>query len=570
NCLGSIKQVPKILQYATYNDIFPYSEIVEKYNYKTNIMFECQLGVIENIKLGEYEVENKFLNIEKPKFPISINVVDTKDGIAIRLVYNTALYTEKTIHNYLESIVKVVETMPETPLEFVDQISILSESQEKQLKDFRISQFEKLETPFIHEMFAKQAKEAPQKTILTTSDGNFTYKQLDENSNKIANALIEKGLEIEDRVLVLLPKTSKLFTSIFGILKAGGTFIPCDIKQPTTRIKTILEDSNVKYVITTKDMLSCFTKTKTIAVEDLLKTNNITIPERKIKKDNLAYIIYTSGSTSTPKGVMVEHESLANALTPNSAMKHLVAVKEKVSVYASITSISFDMSFKEHLFALCNNVKLVVPSEELTKDATKLAQLFKAENVDGFNSATSRLEQFIEIQEFNETIKDFKTIIFGGEKVSEAFIKRLRNITSAKLFNTYGPTETTISSNVKEFVTGNEPVSVGKPLTNYVEFIVDNDGNELPAGIIGELYIGGYGVARGYNNLDTLTEKQFREFKGVKVYKTGDLASWNNDGEIVIHGRIDKQIKLRGFRIDLEENENEILTMNDIKQACVT
>ncbi|MCQ2788823.1 MAG: amino acid adenylation domain-containing protein [bacterium] len=570
NCLGFIKQVSKILQYAAYNDIFPYSEIVEKYNYKTNIMFECQLGVIENIKLGEYEVENKFLNIEKTKFPISVNIVDTKDGIGVRLVYNNALYTEKTINNFLESVVKVVETMAENPLEFIDKISILSEAQEKQLKDFRISQFEKTEIPFIHEMFAKQAKASPQKTILTTSDGNFTYKQLDENSNKIANALIEKGLEIEDRVLVLLPRTSKLFTSIFGILKAGGTFIPCDIKQPTTRIKAILEDSNVKYVITTKDMLSCFTKTEAIAVEDLLKTNNIALPERKIGKDNLAYIIYTSGSTSTPKGVMVEHESLANALTPNSAMKHLVAVKEKVSVYASITSVAFDMSFKEHLFALCNSVKLVVPSDEITKDATKLAQVFKAEKVDGFNSATSRLEQFTKVEEFKDVLKDFKVVIFGGEKVSENFIKKLRNITLAKLFNTYGPTETTISSNVKEFITGNEPVSVGKPLTNYVEFIVDKDGNELPVGVVGELYIGGYGVSRGYNNLDALTEKQYRDFKGLRVYKTGDLASWNKDGEIVIHGRIDKQIKLRGFRIDLEEIENEMLKINEINQACVT
>ncbi len=569
NCLGFIKQVSKILQYATYNDIFPYSEIVEKYNYNTNIMFECQLGVIENIKLGEYEVENKFLNIEKPKFPISVNIVDTKDGIGVRLVYNTALYTENTIKNYLNSLVKVVETMAETPLEFIDKISVLSENQEKQLKDFRISQFEKLETPFIHEMFVKQAKEVPQKTILTTSDGNFTYKQLDENSNKIANALIERGLEIEDRVLVLLPKTSKLFASIFGVLKAGGTFIPCDIKQPTTRIKTILEDSDVKYVITTKDMLSCFTKTKAIAVEDLLKTNNIILPERKIEKDNLAYIIYTSGSTSSPKGVMVEHESLANALTPNSAMKHLVAIKEKVSVYASITSVAFDMSFKEHLYALCNSVKLVVPSDEITKDATKLAQLFNAENVDGFNSATSRLEQFVEVQEFKNVIKDFKVIIFGGEKVSENFVKKLRNITTAKLFNTYGPTETTISSNVKEFITGNELVSVGKPLTNYVEFIVDKDGNELPVGIVGELYIGGYGVSRGYNNLEALTGEKFREFKGIRVYKTGDLASWNNDGEIVIHGRLDKQIKLRGYRIDLEEIENEILNINGINQVCV-
>ncbi|MBQ2582019.1 MAG: AMP-binding protein, partial [Ruminococcus sp.] len=277
-------------------------------------------------------------------------------------------------------------------------------------------------------------------------------------------------------------------------------------------------------------------------------------------------LIYTSGSTGRPKGVEISHGSIANYLTPCDENIHINAAANEGSVYVSVTTVSFDMSLKETAAALCSGLTLVLADEAQTKDPQQLCALFEKTGGDVFNATPSRLEQYMLLDEFRAVLAKCRIIMCGGEKYSPKLLSDLRSVTKARIFNTYGPTEITVSCNAKE-LTHSENVCVGKPLLNVNEYIVDADGNPLPCGAVGELYVGGAGVAEGYLNNEKLTEKSFTTYNGERIYKTGDYARWTDEGDVVILGRTDDQVKLRGLRIELGEVEKAILAHDGVRQA---
>ena len=351
------------------------------------------------------------------------------------------------------------------------------------------------------------------------------------------------------------------------MLKSGAAYIPCDIEYPQERIEQILEDSDAKYIITDKSHLSLYEKA--LDIEELLNSNNNNRPNIDVKPNNLAYMIYTSGSTGKPKGVMIEHKGICNYVNPHKENRHVNALVEDAEIMLSITTISFDMALKEVATSLCNSKTLVFANEEETKNIIELTKLFKRTHADAFNSTPSRMQQFLEWEDFAQNLKNCKVIMCGAENYPMNLYKKLKSLTNARLFNTYGPTEITVSSNCLELTNGVEQVTIGKPLLNYEEFIVDSDGNELPTGVVGELYISGYGVARGYKNLEEQTKEKFIDFNGKRVYKSGDFAKWADNGEVVILGRMDNQVKLRGLRIELDEIQKAVYDFKGIKNAIV-
>ena len=413
-------------------------------------------------------------------------------------------------------------------------------------------------------MFEEQVAKAPDRIALSACDGKLTYKELDRLANITANSLIEKGLKKGGKVLILLERTSKFFISLLGILKAGGAFIPSCPDYPKERIDSIIEDSDADFVITEGELLGVYDRT--VDVSKLLSGNNEENPNVDVQPDDLAYLIYTSGSTGKPKGVMLRHIGIANYLAYSDSNIQVKEVVDNCHAYGSVTTISFDMSLKETMLSLCNGLTLVFASDEQTVNPMSLAEFFKENNVDAFNSTPSRLLQYMELDEFAEAMANCKVILSGGEKYPDKLLRILREKTNATIINTYGPTEITVSSNAKNLTNADE-ISIGRPLRNYTEYIVDSDNNLLPIGVVGELLIQGCGVALGYNKLPEQTAKAFIEFNGERTYRSGDYAKWTTNGDVIILGRTDNQVKLRGLRIELGEIEKCLTAVDGIKSG---
>ena len=546
---------------------YPFARIAADYGYAPQIVYEYQLGVIGKPSMkGLQGMES--LEQDTAKFKLSVHIEMHQGQPSVVLYYNDALYSRELVSGLARSIVIAADRLcTAAEAASVKSLDLIDDARARQLENFRSTSSDKSRFHYFYDGIRRFAAETPERKALVACDAEFTYAGLDAVTDRIAAALQARGVAPRSRVALLLPRTSRVILSMFGVMKAGSAYIPCDPEYPTERIQHILTDSGAAYVITTADRLQDFDNA--IDVETLVSYNVSPLRPSGITPQDLAYLIYTSGSTGKPKGVMLRHESIANYLTDHPANSHIHALAEEAHVYLSVTTVSFDMSLKEIGAALFNGLTLVLASEEQTTNPMLLAELFKNTGADAFNATPSRMMQYMELPAFREAIAPCKVLMCGGEKYADGLLDKLRNAApGAHIFNTYGPTEITVSSNAKE-LTHTDRISIGRPLLGVTEFIVDKDGNELPAGVVGELYIGGIGVASGYNNLPQMTAERFMDYKGVRIYKSGDYARWTEEGDVVILGRTDNQIKLRGLRIELGEVEAALAAVEGIRNVVV-
>ncbi len=546
---------------------YPFAQIAADYSFAPKIMYEYQVGVVDNFSIPKFTGAETFPHAAA-KFKLTARIVGETSAPRLAIEYNSADYSANLIAGLANSFNIVLKKFTEQLNQPVRKISLLDENLTQILEKFHSNTNPATVGKvyrYFHEGFEEQAAKNPDKTALIAADCSMTYGELDASANKIANALIARGVEPRNRIALLLPRTSREMIAMFGVLKAGCAFIPCDPEYPAERIRQILEDSAAPYVITTADR---FDGENSVDVEELLAQENSTKPQVEISPDDLAYLIYTSGSTGKPKGVMIAHSSAANFFTNNPANIMVDILTRSVKNFVSVSTFSFDLSLKELALPLFNGLTLVLADKEEANNPDKLADLILKTGGDAINATPSRVYQYLESDKFAAALRDFKFIGSGGEKYPEALLEKLRTLTKARIVNTYGPTETTISSNMKD-LTEAASISVGRPLLNVVEFIVDGDGNELPPGIVGELYIGGAGVGKGYNNLPEKTAERFVEYNGLRVYKSGDYARWTAEGDVEILGRTDNQIKLRGLRIEIGEVESTLAKVDGIKTVIV-
>ena len=559
-----LRQVSDTFDETLRHEDYPFARIAADYGFIPAIAFAYQVGVLSQYTVGGQPIGQELLELNVPKFKINIKIESR--GVVVQ--YDDSLYSNTLAMSLAESIATVVERIMETPDAKVRKLSIISERQEEALSHLRQVGTGTAPFKFYHDGIPYYAEKQPDTTALIACDATYTYREMDIMTNRIANALRQRGVKPRSRVALLLPRTSRALLSAFGVMKAGCAYIPCDPEYPTERIQHILTDSHAAYIITTADRIGDFDNA--IDVEQLLSAENSSAPiEAGITPQDLCYLIYTSGSTGKPKGVMLRHESIVNYLYAHPVNTHIHAMAETVHAILCVTTMSFDMSMKEYGAALLNGKTVVFASEEETTNAAMLADLFRRTGADAINATPSRMLQYMELPAFVEAIGQCHVIMCGGEKYADGLLDKLRAAApQARIFNTYGPTEITVSSNCKE-LTHTDRVSVGRPLLNYKEFVVDSDGNELPVGVVGELYIGGIGVATGYNDLPEMTAERFIDYQGVRIYKSGDYARWTEEGDVVILGRTDNQIKLRGLRIELGEVEAALAAVEGMKNVVV-
>lgn len=566
--LDYIREAQASLHNSISHEAYPFTLIAQEHGFQPNIMFACELGVLADYQIGGQPARFEELATQAPKFKISIHIEERGPDTVFSVQYNDALYSAPMMERLCDSLVMSFSQMLARPQDQVKNLSLLSEKEEALIRSFQPPAPPPLPCPLMHGMFEKAADRTPEATALIAGEGSYSYAQLDARANRIAHALLDLGLAPEDRVAFLLPRTGRILMTMLGILKASGAYVPLDLEYPRGRVEQILADSQAKFLITTGDWGDDYSIA--LDVDELLAHPIDSRPDLLVAPDQLAYIIYTSGSTGKPKGVMIEQQSIANYLTPDPANLHIHALVKEARTMMSITTVTFDMFLKESMAALCNGLSLVFADAEAARDPLKLADLFHETRADAFNATPSRMMEYISYPALLSAIRRCRVIMAGAEKYPAQLMERLRagEGKDARLFNTYGPTEITVSSNAKE-LTRAERVTIGVPLLGVVEAVMDPDGNELPTGMVGELWIGGRGVARGYVNLPDQTRDRFVIHKGIRMYRSGDMARWTRDGEIELLGRNDKQIKLRGLRIELGEVEAALLAIPGIKNGTV-
>ena len=559
-----LKVISETFDETLQHEDYPFARIATDYGFRPSIAYAYQVGVLSEYRVNGEIIGQELLELNVPKFKINIKIESR--GVVVQ--YDDSLYSERLATSLAESIVAVVQRMVEQPDARVRHLSIVSEHQEEELSHLRQTATGDAPFKFFHECIGHYAEKQPDHDALVAVDAQFSYKEMDEATNQIASGLRRRGVKERDRVALLLPRTSRLILSLFGVLKSGAAYIPCDPEYPADRIKLILEDSEARYIITTADHLNTVPSDKAIDVEELLSSEDHEKVVTNITPDDLAYLIYTSGSTGRPKGVMLRHEGICNYLYGHPANVFAHGVLTDADRVMSVTTISFDAALQDIGMAFFNGKTLILATEEQANNPLDLARIIQEEHVNMVSGTPSRWQTWLTSEDFCQAISNIHICRAGGEKFSDALLGQMRQVTNARIFNCYGPTEITVASNNKE-LTHASFVTVGKPQLNVKEFIVDADGNELPVGVVGELYIGGRGVARGYNNLDDMTRERFVEYHGERIYKSGDYAKWLPDGDVVILGRTDHQIKLRGLRIELGEIENVMLKVEGMKKVVI-
>lgn len=567
---AAAKELQSQIEKTQIHNCYSYTKMAERFHVRPDILYVYQGDILSGGDDSSLFTAVELLP-DVAKTPLNVMVFASGEHeFEIVFTYNPALYSEADMLR-LRSAFKGM-ALSATGCGTISALSMLCD--DTQVESFHRSATAEIPYKLFYQAIENNALKHPDRKALIAKDRELTFSEMNAEANIVAHKLMRRGVKRGDRVVLLLPRRSSVFVCMFGVSKTGAAYIPCDPEYPSDRINLILNDSGAQYIITTAEHLADYPGDRTIDVDELCfsgveQEGDDRNPNVNVSPEDLAYLIYTSGSTGRPKGVMLRHIGLMSYIYDHPANRHVHSLGELgVKAFVTITTLSFDMSLKEFAVSFNNGVTVVLADEDEVMDAGLLAKLMKRTGAEAINGTCSRLLSYLELDEFCDAISRCKTVWAGGEMYPKALLEKLQSLGVKRIYNTYGPTEITVSCNCKD-LTHSTSVSVGRPLLNYVEWIVDIFDNELPQGFTGELLIGGPGVAVGYNNLPEMTAKHFADFHGTRVYRSGDLSRWTTEGDVEILGRIDSQIKLRGFRIELGEIESVISRFDGVQGAVV-
>jgi len=499
-----------------------------------------------DLKSGIYYSFNKDLDISSNNYDYDfyINISENQDIFIISASYNNQLYSREYINLFLRSIKEIIHQFLSINISNSKLFEICLVEEDEEFK------FNEIETPFIHKLFEKQVEKNPDHIALISNGKQLTYDELNKKANKIANALIKRGVKPKSNILIMFHRTSDLIASILGVLKAGCAYIPIDMAFPKERIYYMYQNSQADYILSENDDFE-----NSMNVNELLKEKNTENPNISMSPDDLAYILYTSGSTGKPKGVMGSHRNVTSGYTENK--NNIISnVFSRINKNLGLVTVSF-VAFLSDFMSLTFGNTLLFANDEEVKNIESLVQLIQKEKPDALTFTTpSRIKQYMEYEPFKKEFSTINKICMGGELVTKDVLSMLQtNNKEIEIYIAYGCTEVTGIGTLEKVTDINKELTIGTSPFNTVSEIRDNDGNILPPGVMGEIYIGGYGVSQGYYNLDTKSQESFITINNIPFYKTGDFGIRNSEGKLILKGRIDNQIKLRGLRIEIGEIE---------------
>lgn len=437
---------------------------------------------------------------------------------------------------------------------------------------------EKIEFESVCTSFKRFAKKFPERIAVYSTAEQLTYSELDKLSNKVANNLIEKGLGKDDIVMIIMPRIASAYSANLGALKSGASYTMVAEDYPDERLSFIYKDAACKAVIATKeftekrpDLMKAF-GSNVLVYEELAASKNDSSPDAvidTIKPNDLCYNIYTSGSTGNPKGVMIEHGSLANFLAHTEKSTEIMTIVNNCSVYLAVAPFTFDFSVQEEYIPLSSGGTIALATDEEIHNPLLIKTLMINSKADCIMATPSIISMLSSVSQMAEALKQIKVYDISAEAFPSDLYKKLKAINpDTIIMNAYGATETTVGATSKILKSENDKLTIGKPNANYLVHIIDEDNKEVPDGEIGELLIAGIPAARGYIGLPEKTAECFINFNGMRAYKTGDLCRIDENGELEYHGRRDNQVKYHGYRIELGEIEENIGKHPKIRRSC--
>ncbi|WP_126653062.1 non-ribosomal peptide synthetase family protein [Chryseobacterium aureum] len=449
-------------------------------------------------------------------------------------------------------------------------ILLSSEDREKLLNGFNRTGWDYHHEETLESLFRKQAILHPDKTAAVYQNQKITYRELDQKSNQVANLLLSQGIREGKYVPIWLDRSLEWIVAVLGVVKTGAAYVPIDPAYPVKRVEYILSDTSAEIIITRQILESHLSDTEKPKVFDLGSMENLNdlpteYPEVTIHHNSLAYTIYTSGSTGKPKGVMVSHQAIQHLVTWHNHHFHV----DQSSKLTLIAGLAFDISVWETWSALTSGATVFMAHDEDRTDPLALIDFYRKNQITHGFVPTVLVPSFISNSRNDNDLK-LKYLFTAGEKLKPVLTSGL----SYELIDYYGPTECTVYATFKKVkdADGKYVSSIGRPIANAKAYILNQNMELLPVGAVGELCIGGSILAKGYLNNEELTNTKFitNPFsQKEKLYRTGDLAKWKPDGEIEFLGRIDNQIKIRGFRVELGEIERTLIQQKGIREAFV-
>lgn len=523
----------------------------------------------------EVSLDHSFYDAGVSKFDLTLYISEEEGMLTSTFEYTSDLFEEKTINRFQEYYRILLEGITKNPDQSISGVPMLTDSE----KNLFLDQTSSETKPFssytgIHEIIAGISENSPNAQALTYNGISMTYGELDEKASIIATMLLKKIRKPNEVIGLCVERSLDMIVGLVGILKAGCAYLPIDPEYPAQRIDFILEDAQVDIVITQNSLQTIFEEFKA----ELLFINEIdpsftseTVEFPKVSSNDLAYIIYTSGSTGRPKGVPISHKNILA-----STQGRLDFYENNPTAFLLMSSISFDSSKAGIFWTLCTGGNLVISEKRIEQDIARITDIIEAHKISHTLMLPSLYKLILE-NSATERLSSLNTVMVAGEACSTSLCKiHFGTMPQVALYNEYGPTEATVwciaHKIEKEDTKGIVPI--GKAVSGAQVYLLNPSHELVPYGAVGEIYIGGPGLAGHYMNRPDLTDaayidNPFASESGTKLYKTGDLGRYNTRGTIEFLGRADHQVKIRGFRIELSEIEKIILQHQMVQDAVV-
>jgi len=536
------------------------------------------VGSFSRQRLGSIEV-GEAQQIEGEDGPLTITFSLNTD-LAVIISYDSSRFEEAVINRMIGHLRTLLEAMTADPSTRLSQLPLLTEAERNQLlEEFNQTAKEFPHHQCLHHLFEAQAERTPDAPALCHDKTEWSYRELNERANQVAHYLRSLGVGPEVPVGLLLTRSMEMVAALLGVLKAGGAYVPIDPEYPRERLSFMLKDAAVNVLLTESQFESVLAEQVDVNIVELeaakheIKQQSVENPPRSAKAQHLAYIIYTSGSTGQPKGAMVTHDALVNYA---QAMAHRLPLQASDRIL-QFASLGFDVMVEELFPTWVSGASVVLPTVSAQELAGDLSRFIAQDQITGLELPTAGWHAWV--QQLSAVSKAgppecLRFVIVGGERASMEDVRAWHQW-DAELIHVYGVTEATVTTTVhRGTLVDSQEYPLGGPVANAEVYVLDERLGLVPVGVAGELYIGGVALGRGYLRRPGLTAERFvphpfSKEKGMRLYRTGDLVRWREDGELEYVGRIDEQVKVRGYRVELGEIEAVLRDHASVNEALV-
>lgn len=529
------------------------------------------------IELSGLRLESLALAQQVAQFDLTLVMAEVDDGLAAALQYNTDIFDATTMQRMAGHFVRLLEGITSAPQQPLKLLPLLTPDETQQLLwEWNDTQINYEQDKLIHELFEAQAQRTPEAIALIFQEQRLSYQELNRQANQLAHHLRRLGVEADTLVGVCMERSIEMVVGLLAVLKAGGAYVPLDPQYPHERLTLMLDDARPRVILTQTKLVAHLplNDAAVVAVDGAraeLARENASNPARNSNEQNLAYVIYTSGSTGTPKGAMNTHAGLHNRLLWMQDAYSLTAADRVLQK----TPFTFDVSVWEFFWPLMAGACLVVAQPGGHQDSAYLVKLIEEQRITTLHFVPSMLQAFLEEPSLQGS-RWLRRVICSGEALRPETEERFFSRLNVELHNLYGPTEASIDVTFWQCRQDVETrsVPIGKPIANMQTYVLDDELKPVPVGVVGALYLGGVGLARGYLNRPELTAESFiphpfGRHPGARLYRTGDVARYLPDGNLEFLGRVDQQVKVRGFRVELGEIETALARHPAVREAVV-